>query len=198
MSEVHNIISSPFLGAATGSCTCGSSWRAGVSTYWASSADPSTPSQRWSTTTRSTGCPSRGRSTPVWGRRCVSSCSRARGRDDDRMVCSLRACRDLRARTSPSPISQTLKTTSPGMNSRFVLGPHSSSLSSVVWFLLQDTSWSGGVTGREEGVSKLMASGEMKPKCGQTAVTPSTLLQHRTGWWPLCCPLLCVPEIILW
>ena len=97
MSKVHNIISPPFLGAATGSCTCGSSWLVGVSTSWASSPDPSTPSRRWSTTTQSTGCPSRGRSTPVWGRRYASSSSRARGRDDDRLrACACASRRDLR------------------------------------------------------------------------------------------------------
>ena len=79
------------------------------------------------------------------------------------------------------------------MNSRFVLGPHSSSLLCCLIFAPGHEVRRR----REEGVSKLMAQGEMKPKCGQTAVTPGTLLQQRTGRpGPLCCPLL-VPEIIL-
>ena len=57
-----------------GSCIWGYSWRVVVSISWDSSADLSTASRRWSTTTPSTGCPSRGRSMSAWGCLCVSSC----------------------------------------------------------------------------------------------------------------------------
>ena len=75
-----------------GSCTWGSSWHQVGNTFWDSSVDRSTASRTWSTTTPSTGCPSRGQSTSVWRCHCASSCCRwawqmlagVWGRDDDR------------------------------------------------------------------------------------------------------------------
>ena len=63
-----------FSGAVMGSCTWGSSWLEEDNTSWVSSADHSTASRRWWTTTPSTDCPSRERSMWVWGCLCVNNC----------------------------------------------------------------------------------------------------------------------------
>ena len=54
---LYFLLTSTCPGAATGSCTWGSSSRQAASTSWDSSAGPSTPSRRWSTTTRWVGWP---------------------------------------------------------------------------------------------------------------------------------------------